>query len=172
MFFDENHYFTISLKEIRQDINNFLFDSELLGGLRFYNSAGFLIDEPYIAEPSETGFYYGMDLITRLEAKPKNGKRSKFKFYDLRNDQLLFGLPNVITSEFDKKGILILEKCLGYFGRTKLTTRELMFEDLKFELTHLKMMNETVIKKIYHKDASLDFEYDELICQSKRAYWV
>lgn len=172
LFFNESHYFSLALKEMNLiDINEILFDSELLGKLRLYNrSAGLLIDSPYLAEPSETGFFYGMDLITRLEAKPKVGKRIKFKFYDLRNDEMLFGFPNIVTSEFSKKGILILEKCLGYFGRAKLSIEELKFENLSFELIHLNVLPETFVGKIYHNDLLLDFEYDELICQSKRVF--
>ncbi len=111
LFFNEEHYFTLALKEIEiEQVNRILFDSEQLSKLRIYNkSAGLLIDSPYLAEPSEIGFFYGMDLLSRLEVKPKTGKRIKFKFYELRNDELLFGLPNVTTVVFDKKGILILE---------------------------------------------------------------
>lgn len=174
LFFDENHYFARALKEMKlADINEILFDSELLGKLQLHNkSAGLLIDSPYLAEPNETGFLYGMDLITRLEAKPKSGKRIKFKFYDLRNNEMLFGFPNVITSEFQKKGILIMEKCLGYFGKTRITVNELRFEDLKFELIQLNILKENLIGKIYHQERLLDFEHDELICQAKRAYLI
>jgi hypothetical protein len=134
MFFDENHYFARALNEMKiAEMNDVLFDSELLGKLRLYNkSAGLLIDSPYLAEPNEKGFLYGMDLITRLEAKPKNGKRMKFKFYDLRNDEMLFGFSNVVLLHSSKgKGILIMEKCLGYFGKTRITVNELRFERSK-----------------------------------------
>lgn len=172
LFFDESHYFTLALKEMElEEINEIIFDSELLSRLGLFNrSAGLLIDSAYLAEPNETGFLYGMDLITRLEAKPKVGKRIKFKFYDLRNEEMLFGFPNIRTSEFGRKGILVVEKCLGYFGRTKLSVAELQFENLKFDLIHLNVLRETFVGRIYHRDFLLDFEYDELICQSKRVF--
>jgi hypothetical protein len=172
LFFNEEHYFTVALKEIMiENLNDILFDSEQLGKLRIYNkSANLLIDNPYLAEPSEIGFLYGMDLLSRLEVKPRTGKRIKFKFYELRNDELLFGLPNVTSVMFDKKGILILERCMGYFGKTRISAKEIKFEDLKFELTQIMVLKENLIGKIYHNNILLDFEHDELICQSKRAF--
>jgi hypothetical protein len=170
LFFDEKHYFTIALKQLEIDLNEILFDSVMLGKLSLYNSDRFLIDEPYIAQPSETGFLYGMDLFSRLEVKPKAGKRIKFRFYELRNDELLFSFPNVTTTLVEKKGILVLEKCMGYFGRTSLTTSNLKFDDLKFELIQLKILKENLIGKIYYQNRLLDFDHDELICQSKRVF--
>jgi hypothetical protein len=71
---------------------------------------------------------------------------------------------------FDKKGILILERCMGYFGKTRISAKEIKFEDLKFELTQIMVLKENLIGKIYHNNILLDFEHDELICQSKRAF--
>lgn len=174
LFFEEEHYFCRALNELAiEKINEIIFDSDLLSKMKLYNkSAGLLIENPYLAEPSETGFLYSMDLISRLEIKPKTGKRIKFKFYDLRNEELLFGFPNVITTGFGKKGILVLEKCLGYFGRTKLLVPQLKFEDLKFEIVYLNEIKERLIEKIYYKEELLEFGNDELICQSKRAYII
>lgn len=172
LFFNEEHYFTLALKEIEiEQVNRILFDSEELSKFRIYNkSAGLLIDTPYLAEPSEIGFFYGMDLLSRLEVKPKTGKRIKYKFYELRNDELLFGLHNVTSVMFDKKGILILERCMGYFGKTSINAKEVKFEDLMFELTQIRALKENLIAKIYYNGNLLDFTNDELICQSKRAF--
>jgi hypothetical protein len=172
LFFNEEHYFTVALKEITiENVNDILFDSEKLSKLRIYNkSAGLLINTPYLAEPSEIGFFYGMDLFSRLEVKPKTGKRIKFKFYELRNEELLFGFPNVTSVIFEKKGILILEKCMGYFGKTSINAKEVKFEDLMFELTQIQPLKENLIAKIYYNNNLLDFTNDELICQSKRAF--
>lgn len=174
LFFDELHYFYVALKELTvQEISEIIFDSEALGKLRLYNkSARLLIDNPYLAEPSDIGFFYGMDFITRLEAKPKIGKRVKYKFYDLRNEELLFGFSNVETNVYAKKGLLVLEKCLGDFGKSKLMVPELRFEDLKFNLIYIETMKESVIESIYHLGKQLEFENDELICLSKRAYYI
>lgn len=172
LYYNEEHYFTQTLKGTRIDqINEILFDSERLSKLKIYNkSAGLLIDSPYLAEPNEIGFFYGMDLLSRLEVKPKTGKRIKYKFYELRNNELLFELPNVASVVFDKKGILILEKCMGYFGKTSISAKELKFEDLTFELTQIMDLKENLIWRIYYNGELLDFTHDELICQSKRAF--
>lgn len=171
LYFNEEHYFTNKFKDLNiHQVNQILFDNELLSRKRILNYRANIVSHPEEADPTDKGCLYNTDLITRLEIKSTDTKRLKIRFYDLRNDELLFGLSNIKKTNFLMKGLLILEKSLGSFGKVTMETEKLGFSDLFFELTYLEMYKATFIRNVILNNKELSFRNDDLVCSSQCAY--
>jgi len=153
-------------------VNQVLFDNELLSKKQIINSLGRLVTMPEEAEPTSLGFVYCTDLVTRLEVKYAQCTRIKIRFYDLRSEEMLFGFQNVMAVPFYSNGLLVLEKCLGSFGKTVIDAESISFNDLNFELTYLDLHKNSHISKVLFREKELFFKKDDLICTSMLAYFL
>lgn len=172
-FFEEGHYFFNALSKYDSEaINEIVFDSERLERKSIRNIQGEIISQAMQANPTASGHFYCMDLLSRIEIKPKSRKRIKLPFYNIINEHLLFSFPNVIQSKFDKHGIIILEKCMGNFGKCSIINDSVKFDDLGFQFIKLDCIGEFLVKDITLQNQLLIFRKDELICTSRRAYQI
>jgi hypothetical protein len=159
-----NHVWRTFSLYSENELNKILFNHNLFSKLNLKNNEGKNISSYHELIPDENSACYCIDRFTVLEIKI-NGKRyGRIGLYDLVRSDILFSPFPITYSEFQIKGLNIIESDIGNFGSVTLKVESFDIRSLRFEL--MKIQGKSYVSKIIYKNIALEFRNSDTLNQA------